>query len=267
MRQVFRYSSVRADHLEHKNPDELGKKLASSFAMYEGKNPLVIVSKDPSRLQSFSKFQNEAGVTTRSMDDVRSLMIRPTSPDTTTGKTSSSTILDEKYTQAETEAVGRIQTFWRSSIPKVKLCREYMLSSEAQAIQFYIGLGSRHSAPVALRALLVSRGVAAHLRFPVLRDSIAEQHKTTLSCVMDAEVSDQSNETIDDALQLVSQLSHSLEKAVEQMSEEHLGKLLSGGILSNMQDAMNLVEKAIEDAEGGMVKARKMTNEMSGYRS
>lgn len=84
---------------------------------------------------------------------------------------------------------------------------------------------------------------------------------------MDAEVSDQSNETIDDALQLVSQLSHSLEKAVEQMSEEHLGKLLSGGILSNMQDAMNLVEKAIEDAEGGMVKARKMTNEMSGYRS
>ncbi len=212
MRHVFRYSSVRADHLEHKNPDELRQKLPSSFAMYEGKNPLVIVSNDPRQLQSFSKFQNEAGVTTRSMDDVRSLMMRPTSPDTSTGKTSPSTILDEKYTLAETEAVGRIQAFWRSSIPKVKLRREYMLSSEAQAIQFYIDLGSRHSAPIALRTLLVSRGVAAHLRFPVLQDSIVEQHKTTMSCVMDAEVSDQSNETLDDALQLVSRLGHSLEK-------------------------------------------------------
>jgi len=266
MRKVFRCSSVRADHLEHKNPDELGQKLPSSFAMYEGKNPLVIVSKDPRQSQSFSKLQNEAGVKTCSMDDVRSLMIHPTSPNTTTGKTSSSTILDGKYTQAETQAVGRIQIFWRSSIPKVKLRREYMRSSEAQAIQLYIDLGSRHSAPVALRALLVSRGVAAYLRFPVLRDSIAEQHKTTMSCVMDAEVSDQSNETLGDALQLVSQLSNSLEKGVEQMSEEPLGKLLSGGMLPNVQDAMDFVEKAIEDAEEGMLKAKKMIDEMSGYR-
>ncbi len=51
------------------------------------------------------------------------------------------------------------------------------------------------------------------------------------------------------------------------MSEEHLGKLLSGGMLSNMQDAMDLVEKAIEDAEGRMVKAKKMIDEISGYRS
>lgn len=267
MRQVFGYSSIRADHLEHKNPDELCQKLPFSFAMYEGKNPLVIVLKDPRQPQPFSKFQNEAGVTTRSMDDVRSLMIRPTSTDTTTGKTSSSTIIDEKYTQAETEAVGRIQIFWRSSIPKVKLRREYMRSAEAQAIQSYIDLGLRHSAPVALRALLVSRGVAAHLRFPVLRDSIAEQRKATMSCVMDAEVFDQSNEILDDALQLVSQLDHSLEKAVEQMSEEHLGRLLSGGMLSNVQDTINFVEKAIENAERGMVKAKKMTDEISGYRS
>lgn len=262
MRQVFRYSSVRADHLEHKNPDELGQKLPSSFSMYEGKNPLVIVLKDSRQPQPFSKFQNKAGVTTRSMDNVCSLMIRPTSTDTTTGKTSSSTVLDEKYTQAETEAVCRIQIFWRSSIPKVKLRREHMRSPEAQAIQFYIDLGLQHSAPVALRALLVSRSVAAQLRFPVLRYSIAEQHKTTMSCVMDAEVSDQSNETLDDAMQLVSQLDHLLEKAVEQMSEKHLGKLLSGGMLSNVQDAMNFVEKAIEDAERGVAKAKKMTDEM-----
>jgi len=263
MRKVFRCSSIRADHLEHKNPDELGQKLPSSFAMYEGKNPLVIVSNEPRQSQSFGKFQNEAGVTTCSMDDVRSIMIHPTSPDTTAGKTSSSTILDEKFTQAETKAVGRIQNFWRSSIPKVKLRREYMRSSEAQAIQLYIDLGSRYSAPVALRALLVSRGVAAYLRFPVLQDLVAEQHKITMSYVMDADVSDQSNETLGDALQLVSQLSCSLEKAVEQMSEEVLGKLLSGGMLPNIQDAMDFVEKAIEDTEKGILKAKKMIDEVS----
>ncbi len=77
MRKVFRYSSIRADHLEYKNPDELGQKLPSSFAMYEGKNSLIIVSNDPRQSQSFSKFQNEAGVTTLFIDliaDVATLL-------------------------------------------------------------------------------------------------------------------------------------------------------------------------------------------------
>lgn len=254
MRQLFYSSSARADHLEHKTLGELGQKLPPSFAMYEGKNPLIIVSNDPRQIEPFGKLQNQAGVTYRSMDDVRSLIMLSPSFNTSTGNTSPSTVLDEKYTQAETEAVGRIQAFWRSSIPKVKLRREYMLSPEAQAIQFYMDLGSRHSAPIAFRALLVSRAVAAHLKIPGLQDSVAELHKTVMSCIMDAdaEVSDQSNEKLDDALQLLGRLGHSLGEAVERMSEENLGKL------SEMQDVIDLVEKAIRDAEGGMTEAKEL---------
>lgn len=233
--------------------------------MYEDKNLLVIVSRDLSKdlhqKNLSSKFRKEAGVTTRSIDDVHSLMIRSTL-DNTAGKTPDITV-DEKYAKVEIEAASRIQIFWRSIVPKFKLRQQYIMSPKAQAIQFYIDMGLRHSAPIELRALLVSRGVEAHLRLPILRDSITEQRKATMSCVIDGEISDQSSQILDNALQMISQLDHSLDTAVEGMSEGNLGKFLSRGMLSNVQGAMKVMEKTIKDVEEGVVKVRDMITGLS----
>ena len=233
--------------------------------MYEDKNPLVIVSRDLSKdlhpKNLSSKLRKEAGLTTRSLDDVHSLMIR-SEVDSAVSETPDM-VVDEKYTKVEIEATNRIQTFWRSSIPKFKLRQQYLTSSKAQAIQFFVDMGLRHSTPIGLRALLVSRGVEARLRLPILRDSITEQHRATMSCVVGVEISDQSSEILDNALQLISLLDHSLDTAVEQMSEENLGKLLSRGMLSNVENAVKSTEKTIKDVEEGLAKVKDMITGLS----
>lgn len=196
------------------------------------------------------------------MKDILALMERPAS-ESVAGKIFSVTSTDEKYTPAETEAISRIQRFWRSHIPTVKQHREYMRSSKAQAIQFYIDLSSRHSIPITSRAVLVSRGVAAHLRFPELRDLIAEQHKRTMSCLTNTEVPTQPNETLDDAVQSITRLNHLLKEAMDHMAEERLGLSMSEG---NLQDAMRLVERLVGDVERKVEEVKEIIDEIEASR-
>lgn len=240
---------MRADHLKHKTQNELAQNLALSLAKYEGKNSLVIITEDSRQLNTFQK---EAGVTTRSANDILTLMKLDTS----------SNLTGENYTQAENEAICRIQQFWRSRIPKLKQHREYMQSPDAKVIEFFITLSSRHPTPLSLRALLVTRGVTLHLRLPKLREMIAEQHQTIISCLMDTEIPDQLRETLDEALQLNSRLNETLKSAMDRMSEERLGALISEESLRNTLDS---VEKEIGNIERGMDRAKNMIAGVSAY--
>lgn len=247
---------MRADHLIHNNQDELVKSLAISLAEYEGKNPLVIISEDSRQL---NKFPQRAKVKIQSMNDILTRMKRNTFSEVTSDQTSSNLDIDEKYTQAEIEAVCRIQNFWRSRIPKLKQRREYIQSPEAKAIEFFIALSSRRPNSVAFKALLVTRGVALSLGFPKLREKIAEQHKIIMSSIMNTELPDQLGETLDAALRLNSQANEQLKIAMDHMSEERLGPLMSQESLRN---SLDLVEKAIGEIEQGIHEAKGMIDEV-----
>lgn len=252
---------MRAENLKHKSQDELARNLAFSLAEYEGKNSLVIISEDS---RQSNTFQKGAGVTTRSMNDILTLMKRRTFSESTASKISSGLTTNENYTQGETEAICRIQKFWRSRIPKLKQHREYMRSPKAKAIEFFIRLSSRRAAPVAFKALLVTRGVTLHLKFPKLREMIAEQHNITMSCLINTEIPDQLSETLDDALQLNSQANETLKAATDHMSEEHLRVLTSE---ESLRDTLNFVEKAIGDIERGIERVRRLIDEISATHS
>lgn len=245
--------------MKHKYQEELGQKLAYSLAKYEGKNSLVVISEDS---QQLNKFPKRAGVITRSMNDILTLMKRHTFSESAAGNISSGLTTEENYTQAETEAVCRIQKFWRARIPKLKQHREYMQSLEAKVFGFFIALGSRRSAPVAFKALLVTRGVTLQLRFPNFRETIAEQHKTIMSYFINTDLPDQLGEILDDALHLNSQVNEMLKTVMDHMSEERLGALISE---ESLRDTLDLVEKDIGDIERGIQGARKMIDEVSAY--
>lgn len=193
------------------------------------------------------------------MKDILAFMESSTS-ESAAGKVSTATSTDEEYTPAETEAISRIQRFWRSHIPKVKQHREYMRSPKGQAIQFYIDLSSQHSFPIRSKVVLVSRGVAARLRFPELRDLIAEQHKRTMSCLTNTETPTQLNETLDDAVQSITRLNHLLKEATDHMAEERLGLLSMGE--GSLEDTMRLVERLIGDVEQEVEEVRIMIDEI-----
>ena len=250
---------MRAVHLKYHNKDELVKNLANSLAEYEGKNPLVIISEDPRQL---NKFPKSAGVKMRSMNDILTLMKRKTVSEVTNGKSSSDSNTDENYTLAETEAVRRIQKFWRSRIPKLKQHREYMQSPEAKVIGSFIALSSRRPTSIAIKALLVTRGVALYLRFPKLRESIAEQHKAIMSSIMKTEISDQLSGTLDEALRLNGQVNEKLKTAMDLMSEKRLGALESQ---ESLRDTLDFVEKALEEIEGGIHGVSNMIEEVSAH--
>ena len=249
---------MRAEHLKHKTEDDLAQKLASSLAEYEGKNSLVIISED---LRQLNKFQKGAGVTIRSMSDIFKLIKHRTISGDPPSTGSSASITDENYTQAETEAVGRIQKFWRSRIPKLKQHREYVQSPEAKAIGFFITLSSRRPTPIAFKALLVTRGVTLHLRFPKLREMIAEQHTIIMKSLMNTEIPDQLGEILDDALQLNTRVNETLMQAMDHMSEDCL---LAGPSSSeeSLRDLFDSVENTIGEVERGIENVRKIVDEV-----
>lgn len=248
---------MRADHLKHNNQDELVKNLANSLAEYEGKNPLVIVSEDSRQV---NKFPKRAGVKIRSMNDILTQMKRTKISEVTTGENASDLNTDEKNTQAETEAVCRIQKFWRFRITKLKQHREYVQSPQAKVIGFFIALSSRRPTPVAFKALLVTKGVTLHLKFPKLRERIAEQHKAIMSSIMNTEMPDQLGETLDEALRLNSQVNEKLKTAMDHMSEARLSALTSQ---ESLRHTFDFVEKAIGEIERGIQGAKEMIDEVS----
>lgn len=249
---------MHADHLKHNNQDELVQNLAISSAEYAGKNPLVIISEDSRQL---NKFPKSAGVKRRSMNDIFTLMKQNTSSAASTGSISSDLNADEKYTQVETEAVCRIQRFWRAWIPKLKQNRAYMQTPEAKAIGFFFTLSSRRpNTPIAYKALLFTRGVTLHLKLPKFREMIAEQHRTIMSSIVNTEIPDQLGEILDEALQLSSQVNEILKAATDRMTEERLSTLTSQ---ESLLDTLDFVENAIGDVERGIQGAGKMIDEVS----
>ena len=248
---------MHADHLKHTSQDELVQNLAISFAEYAGKNPLVIISEDSRQL---NKFPKRAGVELRSMNDIFTLMQQDAFSEVPTGMISSDLNTNDHYTQVETDAVCRIQRFWRSRIPKLKQHRAYMQTPEAKVIGFFMTLSSRRPTPTAFRALLLTRGVMLHLKFPEFREMMAEQHRTIMSCIMNTEIPDQLGEILDEALRLNSQVNETLKAAIDRMSEERLGALTSQ---DGLRDTLDFVENAIGDVERGIQGARKMIDDVS----
>lgn len=265
---------MRADHLKYHKQDEREKILANSLAEYEGKNPLVIISEDS---QQINRFPKRAGVKIRSMNDILALMKRNTVSEVTIGKSPSDLNTDENYTPAEIEAICRIQKFWRSRIPKLKQHREYMQSPEAKAIEYFIALSSHRPTPVVIKALLVTSGVALYLKFPKLRESIAEQHKAIMSSIMKTEIPDQLGETLDEALRLNGQSNEKLKTAMDHMSEERLEALLASqeslrdtldlAIQESLRDTFDFVEKALGEIERGIHGVSNMIEEVSAHGS
>lgn len=253
---------MNSDGLIHFFPHELGNKLVSSFATYDGKDGLVIVGNDPHSPLQFSKYPRHKEVAHLSMDDIRSSVARLRSTNDITQSEISSSMSHDDYTQEEVKAAGRIQYFWRSRIPKVKQRRQHMLSAEARAVQFYIDMGSRCAAPVALRGLLISRAATAYLKLPHLQTSIAEMQANAMSQVMEVEVSNQLDEKFDIVVRLLKNLEKSSETAVDLISEDKLARNLTAGAILKVKNSLKTVEKSIESVEAGLLKAKTMIEEM-----
>lgn len=246
--QVFCSNLLRAEDLKHRNQIELTHSLTRVLARYEQRNALVIVSRNPQQVAPLTDIQRRAGVTIRSMDEIFALMRPSISSEPSMGALTSDVLPPGR----ETQAIRQIQTWWRSRIPQVRQRRTYMESQDAKAIQFFIDLGTRHHAPIALRAILVSQGVAVYLQISAFREQIAQLRQRIMSCLLltntDIPTTDVPlTETLDNAVHLIASLERDLKEASGvHMSPEILGREIENGTVDEL---MNFVEVLILDVE------------------
>lgn len=255
-----------------RTPDELTQKLAPSLLKYNGKDALVVVIKDRKKGPAFSNLAHQPGVrtvpfsqlcppapTSAAADNLTSQHVLPTSVDSA----------HEQYSTVETEAMIKIQHLWRSCSLKIKRRRSYVSVPVCRATARLFYLGAQCPASVtsgdrkAITKLLVSQGVALSLRVDIARDLRSKLEKDADTCMLNVEISQGVDESVDDILCRNRDVKDLLEKAEEKMSDECLSGLIHLGLLSLLEKVMKDVDKIVAKAEDEMLEARKMIDGVS----
>lgn len=269
--QVFEFDFIKAFHLRSRNPDDLTQKLVPSFAKYNGKDTLVVVTKDRKKVSVFTNLEHQLGVRTVPFDQV---CPRTPSPAATHGSanTPPSACMDnsqEEYTSAEMEAIIKTQRLWRSCSRKIKNRRSYMQLPEARAIAHFIFLGAGLPGTltfidgVAFRHVLISRGMAMSLRLAVAHDTLSKLRQDAMTCIEKMEINTGLFESVDDVLHHSSQVEILLRKADEKMSDECIAGVVKLGALSVLEKGMKDIEEIVAEAERDMLGTRDMVDKVS----
>ena len=269
--QVFEFDFIKAFHLRSRNPDDLTQKLVPSFAKYNGKDALVVVTKDRKKISVFTNLEHQLGVRTVPFDQV---CPRTPPPAATHGSanTPPSACTDnpqEEYTSAEMEAIIKTQRLWRSCSRKIKNRRSYMQLPEARAIAHFIFLSAGLPGTltfidgVAFRHVLISRGMAMSLRLAIAHDTLSKLRQDAMTCIEKMEINTGLFESVDDVLHHSSRVEILLRKADEKMSDECIAGVVKLGALSVLEKGMKDIEEIVAEAERDMLGTRDMVDKVS----
>lgn len=270
--QVFDYEFIKAIHLRSHNPDELTQKLPPSFAKYNGKDTLVVVSRDRKKGSPFSRLEHQPGVRTVSFDQLWPPLTSPAPAENPADQAPPSTSADGpdvQYSAEETESIVRIQRLWRSVSVKIKARRAYVSTPVCRATarlfdlraQVPDTLDSGHRK--AVLKLLLTHGVALSLRLDTAKGLLSRLQDDAMVCIEHVELSQGVDGTVDDILCRNRDVETLLKDAQDQISEEHLAGLLREGVLSVLEDTMKDVTKILADADGITLQARRMLDAVS----
>ena len=252
-------------------PAEIMSKLASSFLKYNGKDALVVVTKHRKMRSIFSSIEHQPGVRTAGFDQIcpptmNTATIRVPADDPGSASTDSP---QEEYETTEMEAAIKVQRLWRTCLGRIRNRRLYMQLPETRAIARFISLGAECPARltfidgVTFRDTLISKGVATSLRLAIARDMLSKLQKDATACVENVDMSTELFESVDEILQRNSQVEILLKKAEDKMSDESLLGVVKIGMLDVMEKMMEDVEGIVAEAEQGMLKTRKMVDDVS----
>ena len=253
---VFEYSFVRAYHLKTSDPAEIAPKLASSFSRYNGKDSLIVVIKDRKKRSPYYKIQQHYGLSSLLFDQLRPQIPTPVpAQDFAEFSATSADLSHEEYTKFETQAASKIQDFWRAYSHKLKNRRLYMQLPEARAIAHFISLGAEcpptlnFIGGLAFREVLISKGVAMSLRLALARGVLSSSQKDAMECLDKAEMSMGLLESVDDVLCRNLQADTLLRKAEERMLDKRILEVVKVGVLSILEEEMQVVEDIVVAAE------------------
>ena len=248
------------------------QKLAPQLLKHEsGKDAIAVIIKDRSKGLHFSNLEGQPGVKTLPFDQ-----LRPHAPNTPDATVSTDPPLPAsienpqgEYTKAEQDAVAKIKQVWLSCSPKIKRRRSYISDPECRAIARYFNMSASCPATtelrdrIAMRRLLVSRGVSLRLRLDAGRESLSRLQRDAMACVENVEVSVGVFESVDGILGRNREVELLLKRAEENMSEESLMGLVKDGVLSALEKALKNVEDVIAEIERSLLETRKMIDAVS----
>lgn len=275
VKKVFEYDFVRAYYLRNPNPAKVALKLALSFSRYNGKDALLIVTKDPKKGSPFSELEHQPGVKTVLFEQ-----LCPTTPILTNSYPSdglsSSTAADalkEEYTPAETEAIIKIQRVWRSCSSKIGRRRSYISTPEYRATARLFNWSTHYPATTtledrrAIQKLLVLQGVSLSLRLLASQELLSSLQTNSMAFIESVEVSVGLYESIDMALCRNGEAAIFLDEAEGEMSDERLNELVKSGLLHNVEDSMEKTESVLVKAEGCLKESQEILDAMSKNRT
>jgi len=260
---VFELKSVRAHHLRSRSYVELNQQLALAFTKYNGKDNLVVVVKDPTRVSALACLKRQPGVKMVPFQQ----LFPPTQvavADTSAGIPSDSptTGQEMQYSPEETEAINKIQRFWRFYSIRLSKNRTHMLLPKSQAISRFVQLctqipptiGVPHQ--IAIRALLFTEGVALCLKLDTVQVAARKLQKDAIECVEHVEIAEGIDEAVDRILSGSREVDALVEEVKGMLSEDALVSLLRQGNLLDVQRVCREVDSMLQEAEVMIARTR-----------
>lgn len=231
---------------------------------YNGKDSLLVVTKDQGNKTSFEELEGQPSVQKIKYDQLLPRLPTPAAVDSSTEilSTPSANNQQEQYSSGVTEAVVRLQRRWRACFTRIEQRRAFVLLPLGRAINRFFELGALCSSTIsirdriAIRGLLVSDGVAIFMRQNAVNGKIQQLQQDAMACVENIEISHSVDESVDDVLGATTEAEDQLRKAVERMSDESLAGLIKRGELFGVQQAFGDVEGFVAGAEQRMTAAR-----------
>ena len=266
VKEVFEYDFVRAYYLKDPKPTKVALKLALSFSRYNGKDALLVVTKDPKKGSPFSELEHQPGVKTVLFEELCPTTPTLAVPQPSDGLSPSTTAdaLKEECTPAESEAIIKIQRVWRACSSKIERRRSYVSTPEYCATARLFNSSTHCPATTtlgdrrAIRKLLVFQGVSLSLRLLAFQGLLSSLQTDSMAIVENVEASVGVYESIDTALGLNREAEALLDEAEREISDERLKEMVKRGLLHKLEDSMEKTEAVLVKAEGCLKESREI---------
>ena len=204
-----------------------------SFRLYDEKNTLVEVARDPKKRDDSTTLSMQKGIKTMTLVDLRSLLKKPAIKATNPQAESviTNTEQSEQYTAAEIKALSKLQRRWKSWFPCIDYRRAWLQTTEGQVVARYIGLGSKYlvlwPVPHPIRRILVQYGIAAQTKLTDTRRALSARYEQVMATLEQIDTADETSEALDNAISGLRKLDKSLKVTEEHMSDENLRRLVN----------------------------------------
>lgn len=176
-------------------------------------------------------------------------LLRPTGP--SAGHLAASTSSDDQYPEHE---IIKIQKFWRFYFPKLQATRAFSERPEAKAAAFFIAIGAQTSATVAMRAVLVSRGVHVYLALATVRNTWDDLRKRAIACFNNPRMPDTLFDSLDRAREQLDCIEGLLGDASEKLSKDHLIGQIERGSLPELRKALKDIGMVVREVGDEMMR-------------